>query len=107
MRLRPDGAKLNKARRGALYFVPASGYEWDPLTARFRFDPDEQVQRAIRLVFERFRLDAPCLVERFLRLEIASGVSARSARQVFSNERRRHSTIRQISPAEFERRQAA
>jgi SAM-dependent methyltransferase len=27
------------------------------LTARFRFDPDEQVQRAIRLVFERFRLD--------------------------------------------------
>jgi DNA invertase Pin-like site-specific DNA recombinase len=57
MRLRLDGAKLNKARRGALYFVPASGYEWDPLTARFRFDPDEQVQRAIRLVFERFRVD--------------------------------------------------
>jgi hypothetical protein len=54
MRLRLDGAKLNKARRGALYFVPASGYEWDPLTARFRFDPDEQVQRAIHLVFEHF-----------------------------------------------------
>jgi len=57
MRLRLDGAKLNKARRGALYFVPASGYEWDPVTSRFRFDPDEQVQRAIHLVFERFRLD--------------------------------------------------
>jgi hypothetical protein len=26
MRLRLDGAKLNKARRGALYFVPASGW---------------------------------------------------------------------------------
>jgi DNA invertase Pin-like site-specific DNA recombinase len=57
MRLRLDGAKLHKARRGELYFVPASGYAWDPGTARFRFDPDEQVQRALHLVFERFRLD--------------------------------------------------
>jgi DNA invertase Pin-like site-specific DNA recombinase len=57
MRLRLDGAKLHKARRGDLYVVPASGYEWDPVTSRRRFDPDEHVQRAIRLVFERFRLD--------------------------------------------------
>jgi DNA invertase Pin-like site-specific DNA recombinase len=57
MRLRLGGAKLHQARRGALYFVPASGYAWDPGTARFRFDPDEQVQRALHLVFERFRLD--------------------------------------------------
>ena len=57
MRLRLDGAKLHKARRGELYFVPASGYAWDPGTARFRFDPDEQVQRTVQLVFERFRLD--------------------------------------------------
>ena len=57
MRLRLEGGRLSKARRGELYFVPASGYEWDPGTSRFRLDPDEQVQRAIRLVFERFRLD--------------------------------------------------
>jgi DNA invertase Pin-like site-specific DNA recombinase len=57
MRLRLDGAKRNKARRGELNFLAAAGYEWDAETSRFRFDPDEQVQRAIRLVFERFRLD--------------------------------------------------
>jgi DNA invertase Pin-like site-specific DNA recombinase len=57
MRLRLDGAKRNKAGRGELYFLPAAGYEWDADTLRFRFDPDEQVQRAIRLLFERFRLD--------------------------------------------------
>jgi len=57
MRLRLEGGRLSKARRGELSFVPASGYEWDPVSSRFRFDPDEQVQRAIRLVFERFRLD--------------------------------------------------
>jgi DNA invertase Pin-like site-specific DNA recombinase len=57
MRLRLDGAKRNKARRGELYFLPAPGYEWDADRLRFRFDPDEQVQRAIRLLFERFRLD--------------------------------------------------
>lgn len=57
MRLRLEGGRLNKARRGALSFCPPAGFEWDVATARFRFDPDEQVQRAIRLVFERFRLD--------------------------------------------------
>ena len=57
MRLRLQGGKLNKARRGALYFAPPIGYEWDGATCRFRLDPDEQVQRAVRLVFERFRLD--------------------------------------------------
>lgn len=57
MRLRLQGGKMNKARRGELFFVPPTGYEWDDTTGRFRFDPDEQVQRALRLVFERFRLD--------------------------------------------------
>jgi DNA invertase Pin-like site-specific DNA recombinase len=57
MRLRLDGAKLNKARRGELYFLPAAGYEWDPGTSRLHFDPDEQVQRAIHRVFQRFRVD--------------------------------------------------
>ncbi len=57
MRLRLRGGQLNKARRGELYFVPPSGYEWDSDTSRFRLDRDEQVTQAIRLVFERFRLD--------------------------------------------------
>ncbi len=57
MRLRLEGGRLSKARRGELYFHPPAGYQWDPNTSRFRLDPDESVQRAIRLVFERFRLD--------------------------------------------------
>jgi hypothetical protein len=57
MRLRLQGGKLNKARRGEFHFRPPAGYVWDPGTARFRLDPDEHVQRAVRLVFERFRID--------------------------------------------------
>lgn len=57
MRLRLEGGRLAKARRGELFFCPPAGYEWDATLARFRLDPDEQVQRAVQLVFERFRLD--------------------------------------------------
>lgn len=57
MRLRLQGGKLSKARRGELFFHAPTGYEWDDAAHRFRFDPDEHVQRAIHLVFERFRLD--------------------------------------------------
>jgi DNA invertase Pin-like site-specific DNA recombinase len=57
MRLRLDGGKLNKARRGALRLTPAVGYVWDEEQGGFRFDPDEHVQRAVRLIFKRFRLD--------------------------------------------------
>lgn len=57
MRLRLQGGKLSKARRGELFLVPPVGYQWDEATHRLRLDPDEQVQRAVRLVFERFRLD--------------------------------------------------
>jgi DNA invertase Pin-like site-specific DNA recombinase len=56
MRLRLRGGSLNKARRGELFFVPAGGYVWDRATSRFRLDPDESVQRAVGLVFERFRV---------------------------------------------------
>ena len=56
IKLRLQGGKLNKARRGDLYFQPPGGYEWDPITSRFRLDPDEQVQTAIQLVFDRFRI---------------------------------------------------
>jgi DNA invertase Pin-like site-specific DNA recombinase len=57
MRLRLEGGRLSKARRGELFMTPPAGYEWDAETRRFRFDSDEQVQRAIRLIFERFRID--------------------------------------------------
>jgi DNA invertase Pin-like site-specific DNA recombinase len=57
MRLRLQGGRLSKARRGALHLTPPVGYEWEEETSRFRFDPDEGVQRAVRLVFERFRLE--------------------------------------------------
>ncbi|MCI0574411.1 MAG: recombinase family protein [Myxococcaceae bacterium] len=57
MRLRLEGGRLSKARRGELYLRPAAGYEWDAATRRFRFDPDERVQRAIHLVFELFRIE--------------------------------------------------
>ncbi|MFE8605474.1 serine integrase family protein [Archangium violaceum] len=57
MRLRLQGGRLSKARRGALHLTPPVGYEWEEATSRFRFDPDEGVQRAVRLVFERFRLE--------------------------------------------------
>lgn len=57
MRLRLQGGRLSKARRGELRLPPPAGYEWDEVTHRFRLDPDEQVQRAVRLVFERFRFE--------------------------------------------------
>lgn len=57
MRLRLHGGQINKARRGEYHFLPAAGYEWDAATSCFRLSPDEDVQRAVRRVFERFRLD--------------------------------------------------
>ncbi len=57
LRLRLHGGKLNKARRGALRISACTGYIWDEEQCGLRFDPDEHVQRAVRLIFERFRLD--------------------------------------------------
>ena len=57
MRLRLEGGRMSKARRGELSFCPPAGYEWDKESLRFRLDPDDEVRRAITMVFERFRLD--------------------------------------------------
>ncbi len=57
MRLRLHGGRINKAQRGEYFQLPPAGYEWDRAGGRYRLDPDEQVQRAAQLVFERFRLD--------------------------------------------------
>jgi DNA invertase Pin-like site-specific DNA recombinase len=57
MRLRLRGARISKARRGEHYLAPPIGYEWDGATQRLRLDPDAEVQRAVRLIFERFRIE--------------------------------------------------
>lgn len=55
MRLRLQGGILHKAKKGELVFPPPTGYVFD--NGALVFDPDEQVQRTLRLLFERFRLE--------------------------------------------------
>jgi DNA invertase Pin-like site-specific DNA recombinase len=45
--------KLNKARRGELFHLPPIGYIKLP-DGSFTIDPDEQVQRVVRLIFDQF-----------------------------------------------------
>jgi DNA invertase Pin-like site-specific DNA recombinase len=54
LRARLQGGILNKARRGDLMMRPPIGYAYDA-NARMVFDPDGQIQQAVRLVFETFR----------------------------------------------------
>jgi DNA invertase Pin-like site-specific DNA recombinase len=55
LRLRLVGGRLNKARRGELRQTSPIGYVWGD--HRFELDPDEAVQRAVRVVFERFAIE--------------------------------------------------
>ena len=53
--LRLTGARRKKASRGALHLQIPTGYIW---TERgLMLDPDEAVQRAVRLVFERYEVE--------------------------------------------------
>lgn len=45
--------KLNKARRGELNFALPSGYVRRP-SGEVTFDPDEQVQQVVKLIFRKF-----------------------------------------------------
>ena len=45
--------KLNKARRGELSFPLPIGYVWTA-DGEISFDPDEQVQQVVRLIFRKF-----------------------------------------------------
>lgn len=45
--------RLSKARRGELRFALPIGYVWGP-DGTIQFDPDEQVQAVVRLVFQKF-----------------------------------------------------
>lgn len=53
LRSRLQGGKLEKAHKGELRFRPPTGFVYDSLGQLIR-DPDEQVQQAVRLVFDLF-----------------------------------------------------
>ncbi len=53
IRSRLLGGKLEKARSGQLRFRPPTGLVYDP-AGQIPFDPDEQVQHALRLLFDTF-----------------------------------------------------
>lgn len=53
--LRLAGGRLNKARRGESYVTPTTGYVW--AGRGLELDPDESVQSAVKLVFERFSVE--------------------------------------------------
>jgi DNA invertase Pin-like site-specific DNA recombinase len=54
LRARLIGGQLNKARRGELWIRPPMGFVYDD-SGRIVLDPDQQVQRAVCLLFETFR----------------------------------------------------
>ena len=55
LRLRLEGARQHKARRGALKLPAPTGYLWGE--RGFELDPDEAVQRAIRVIFQRYDIE--------------------------------------------------
>jgi DNA invertase Pin-like site-specific DNA recombinase len=54
LRARLQGGILNKARRGELFVRPPIGFAYDAV-GRVVLDPDQQIQRTIRLVFDTFQ----------------------------------------------------
>ena len=55
LRRRLQGARQHKARRGALRMPASTGYRWGE--RGFELDPDEAVQRAVRVVFQRYDVE--------------------------------------------------
>ena len=53
LRARLQGGILNKARRGELFIRPPIGFAYDS-AGRLVLDPDQQVQRTLRLLFDTF-----------------------------------------------------
>ena len=54
LRTRLQGGILNKARRGELFVRPPIGFAYDA-AGRVVLDPDQQIQRTIRLLFDTFQ----------------------------------------------------
>jgi DNA invertase Pin-like site-specific DNA recombinase len=55
LRLRLQGARQHKARRGALKLPAPTGYLWGE--RGFEMDPDEAVRRAVGVVFQRYDVE--------------------------------------------------
>ncbi len=53
LKQRMHQGRLSKAGRGELQFALPIGYVWSP-TGEVQFDPDEQVQQVVRLIFRTF-----------------------------------------------------
>ncbi len=53
LKQRMHQGRLNKAQRGELQFALPVGYIWSS-TGEIQFDPDEQVQQVVRLIFQTF-----------------------------------------------------
>lgn len=67
LRARLQGGIRNKARRGDLRLPPPVGFVYDP-QSRLVFDPAQQVQDAVRLVFAMFaRTGSACAVVKWFR----------------------------------------
>src|ERR1700728_290827 len=68
LRARLQGGIRNKARRGELFVRPAMGFVYNA-EGKLVMDPDQQVQQALRLVFDSFResRSASAVVRRFNR----------------------------------------
>jgi DNA invertase Pin-like site-specific DNA recombinase len=57
LRQRMDGGKWHLARKGAFRMRPPAGYVYDDEDATsLSLDPDEEVRRAVELLFERYRV---------------------------------------------------
>src|ERR1700688_548665 len=54
LRARLQGGILNKASRGELFMRPPIGFAYDA-QGRLVLDPDQQIQQALRLLFDTFR----------------------------------------------------
>ncbi|HVB24514.1 MAG TPA: recombinase family protein [Ktedonobacteraceae bacterium] len=53
LKQRMHQGRLSKAGRGELQFALPVGYVWSP-TGEIQFDPDEQVQQVVQLIFRKF-----------------------------------------------------
>ena len=66
LKQRMHQGRLSKAQRGELQFALPVGYVWSP-TEEIQFDPDEQVQQVVRLIFRTFEdLGTPGGLVRYL-----------------------------------------
>jgi DNA invertase Pin-like site-specific DNA recombinase len=72
LRSRMLGAKLTKAESGQLHFRPPTGLVYDP-AGQLVFDPDEQVQQAVHLLFSTFEEVGAALgvVQYFARIHLS------------------------------------